>query len=229
MNTSVDRYASVLIITYARTGSTLLQGLLNSIDGYGIRGENYNFIYKLYEAQTCFSEAMKHGDHMAAGAANSDSPVHAFFGIKKQSVCLFQRDCQSLIRRQLVEEGRDIRVFGFKEVRYLEVVDADLIGYLYFLKSVMPNPAFIFLDRDFESVRNSGWWRDANHEDLYGKIAKFKSIVGDFSREHPECCYEINYDDIVGKSAKLRGLYDFLGESYIEQRVNEVLSVRHSF
>ena len=42
-------FDSILIITYGRSGSTLLQGILNSIDGCLIRGENYNAIFYLFE------------------------------------------------------------------------------------------------------------------------------------------------------------------------------------
>jgi len=44
-------FPSVLIITYDRSGSTLLQGILNSIDGCLIRGENNGFCLHLFLAQ----------------------------------------------------------------------------------------------------------------------------------------------------------------------------------
>lgn len=45
-----SRFGSVLIITYGRSGSTLLQGILNSIPGYLIRGENENLMAHFYNA-----------------------------------------------------------------------------------------------------------------------------------------------------------------------------------
>ena len=44
------KFDSVLIVTYGRSGSTLLQGILNSIEGCLIRGENDNFCFALYQA-----------------------------------------------------------------------------------------------------------------------------------------------------------------------------------
>ncbi len=38
---------SVIVITYGRTGSTLLVGLLNSAEKTLIRGENGNFFFNL--------------------------------------------------------------------------------------------------------------------------------------------------------------------------------------
>ena len=44
----IDNKAVVVIITYGRSGSTLLQSLLNSIDGVHISGENGGIINQLY-------------------------------------------------------------------------------------------------------------------------------------------------------------------------------------
>lgn len=39
----------LFVVTYGRSGSTLVQGLLNSIPGYLIRGENRGVLYRLYQ------------------------------------------------------------------------------------------------------------------------------------------------------------------------------------
>ena len=39
----------VFVMTYGRSGSTLLMGLLNSIPGYLIRGENRHAMRHLYD------------------------------------------------------------------------------------------------------------------------------------------------------------------------------------
>ena len=44
---SPPRFRTVNIVTYGRSGSTLLMGLLNAIDGYRIRGENFNCFEEL--------------------------------------------------------------------------------------------------------------------------------------------------------------------------------------
>jgi hypothetical protein len=37
------KYGSILIVTYGRSSSTLLQGVLNTIDGVRVTGENFEF------------------------------------------------------------------------------------------------------------------------------------------------------------------------------------------
>ena len=67
-----------LIVTHGRTGSTLLQGILNAIDGWHIKGENHNFAYGLYlsiQALTKSSEMRLKSD--------PSSPTSPWFGIKE--------------------------------------------------------------------------------------------------------------------------------------------------
>ena len=51
----------ILIITYGRSGSTLLQGILNSISGVLVRGENANMCYHVFYAYQAILEAKKFG------------------------------------------------------------------------------------------------------------------------------------------------------------------------
>ena len=39
----------LFVLTYGRSGSTLLQGILNSIPGYLVRGENRQILFHLHE------------------------------------------------------------------------------------------------------------------------------------------------------------------------------------
>lgn len=43
------RYNHILIITYGRSGSTLIQGILNAIPGVRVFGENGNVFFDLYK------------------------------------------------------------------------------------------------------------------------------------------------------------------------------------
>lgn len=222
-------FNSVLIVTYGRTGSTLLQGLLNSIDGYYIKGENCNFIFKLFESQTRLLRAMEHGNNTSASALNSQGATHPFFGAEKHNLFLFKQDCRLLIKHQLLSVEPTPRVFGFKEVRYIDEIDNDLAGYLEFLKEVFPNPCFLILDRDFDSVKNSAWWKDGDHDILFSKIEKFRSYLSIFCVENSARCFTIDYGDIVIKNDRLKELFTFLGEFYVEDRVDAVLAMRHSY
>ena len=47
----------VLIVTHGRTGSTLLQGILNTIDGFHIKGENKNVAFHLFQSYKSLAAA----------------------------------------------------------------------------------------------------------------------------------------------------------------------------
>jgi hypothetical protein len=44
---------SVFIVTYGRSGSTLLQSMLQTIPGIHLSGENYGALLKLREVSSC--------------------------------------------------------------------------------------------------------------------------------------------------------------------------------
>src|SRR6266542_2209527 len=91
------RFSSVLIITYGRSGSTLLQGLLNSIEGCLVRGENYNFCYGLYRSY----RSLRATHHRYGGRNRSSSPAHPWFGAELLSETRFLDDARRLVENQL--------------------------------------------------------------------------------------------------------------------------------
>ena len=46
----LDCYRYVFVVSYGRSGSTLLQSAINSTPGTQLRGENCNILYSLYRA-----------------------------------------------------------------------------------------------------------------------------------------------------------------------------------
>ena len=52
-------FKSILIITYGRSGSTLLQGVLNNNEGVIIWGENNNMCYHMFKAYKAILKSKK--------------------------------------------------------------------------------------------------------------------------------------------------------------------------
>ena len=67
-------FRHLFVITYGRSGSTLLQGLLNSIDGMLIRGENNNVVVNLFQAHAALSLTKK------KFIKDTRAPTAAWFG-----------------------------------------------------------------------------------------------------------------------------------------------------
>ncbi|UCV16550.1 hypothetical protein [Quatrionicoccus australiensis] len=74
------KFKSILVVTYGRSGSTLLQGVLNTLPNVLIRGENHDFCWGLYLAWKSLIQT-KTGFGM-----NSSSPPHERMVWRSRSV-----------------------------------------------------------------------------------------------------------------------------------------------
>ena len=217
------KFASVMIVTYGRSGSTLLQGLLNSMDGCLVRGENHNFCYGLFRAYDSLRRTRNE-----FGTAAVALPTDPWFGAGALNPGDFLLDCSVAIRRQLLggQDPQGLRCLGFKEIRYTGL--PDLEDYLAFLEHVMPSPAFVFLTREHASVARSGWWRDQSPADVHAELAAFEQRTSAFAAQRGNC-FRIDYADMVNQRQPLEDLFAFLGARYDAEEVRRVLSVTHSY
>ncbi len=135
------KFDSVLIITYGRSGSTLLQGVLNSIEGVLIRGENANMCYHMFQAYKAIIIARKY-------KAKKDNPKpwygntaqNAWFGCEFLNEDNFTSIIKRFVHTSLLGDQKNnskIRCVGFKEIRYtVEDIGDDFEEYLEFLKEL---------------------------------------------------------------------------------------------
>lgn len=219
-------YRSVLIITYGRSGSTLLQGLLNSIDGCVVRGENHNLCHGLFLA---WESLVKTRDMFGKGEPTA--PTSAWFGAELLDEEQFIEDARGLIRNQLqpADQGQ-LLCLGFKEIRYLnsQIGRGRIDLYLSFLARLFPEPAFIFLTRDHAQVVNSAWWKNMDQRSVISSLTEFERDMHHFAGEKP-WTYFISYEDMVNGSSRLKGMFDFLGAPYDEEKIRGILETPHSY
>jgi hypothetical protein len=216
----VMNFKSILIVTYGRSGSTLLQGILNSIDGCVIRGENYNFCWGLFESYRSMIRAKRF---------NGDSPQSPWYG-SDWDESLFLNRISKMMRELLVGKGIDkdeVSCYGFKEIRYADLAEEEFVAYLDFLKKIFPNVAFIFNTRNLADVVRSGWWRRLNPEASLVTLRKAERMFQAYMSTHDNC-YHIEYSDMVTQSSRLIGMFDFIGARYSREKISEILSIPHS-
>jgi sulfotransferase family protein len=221
-------FDSVLIITYGRSGSTLLQGLLNSIDGCVVRGENHNFCYGLYLAY----QSIKKTRQDFGKNAGTLAPTSSWFGAALLDERRFLQDARSLVYHQLLGAGEDgaVKCCGFKEIRYLSksLAHAQFHKFLDFLAELFPKPAFLFLTRDHGEVAQSGWWTKRDKQQVQQALRVFEASLAVYSKGR-NFVFSIDYRDMTQRTQRLRGLFEFLGAPYIEERIERVLATQHSF
>src|SRR3990167_1313579 len=133
------RYKNIFIVTYGRTGSTLLQGVLNSIEGVYVAGKNMGVCYGLYKAYTSLKNAKKMAGNLPS------TPTHPFYGAESINLELFLQGIQSILRQQIVpSEMESPSCWGFKEIRYTTEFlgggdRSRLADYLNFMGKLFPD------------------------------------------------------------------------------------------
>lgn len=160
MRTRPDRLHYLTIVTYGRTGSTVLQAALNGLPGVLVRGENYGALRGLRDYAQALAETADR--HDASG------PAHPWFGSRGLDANAVLDGLRTLVLDTLLRPRRDTRWIGFKEVRYEpgHFADVDeLLGYLLFLDALLPGIAYVVNVRSAEQVAASGWWPD-HHDPL---------------------------------------------------------------
>jgi hypothetical protein len=216
----VDKYRYVFIITYGRSGSTLLLGILNSIPGYRVNGENYNTLYRLHQAHAAISE----GYRMCVGRPKHKLPQSPWYGIHRARPEQFRQELVTSFVTHVLRPGPGDRVLGFKEIRYTKANVPDFPEFLDFLRRSFPDCRIVFNHRKLSAVAKSSWWAlDKNAaEKLAAADERMLEVPADDRHFH------FFYDEIDDSLDHLRALFDFLGEEFDETVTREVLATRHS-
>lgn len=207
----------VLIITYGRSGSTLLMGILNSIPGFCIVGENwdsYKHLVSFYKGMRRVFEQCKDKEQV------STNPWLNRFSLEDlKHAC---RGCMS----NIIDPSGDSGVVGFKEIRYPSHVSSNLGDYLdnlYFITDCK----FVFLTRDLEDVCKSEWHR--NNLNCEHDLKEFEDYVHKYIDEHSyQEWFHLTYEDMC--KGHLKGLFEFLDVHEVNHEVlKAVLATPHSY
>lgn len=156
----------VVILTYGRTGSTVLQAVLNAHDGVYIRGENSNLAVSLFRATTA---ARATSAHATPVPLPSNAP---WFGAGLLKIDGLLEKCRTILRDDVLAAPSDAVLFGFKEVRHTPSHFAsfgEFAAYVAFLDELFPGVRFICNVRGLAATAASGWW--ANDPDASAKLA----------------------------------------------------------
>lgn len=207
----------VFVVTYGRSGSTLLAGLLSSTPGVLIRGENAGALYHLFRFhQTCSREQQERRRTLA--------PRHPQFGIEGYPAGVALADIRALVVDTLLRPEPDSRVVGFKEIRWPK---HDLEEYLQFLRAVFPGASFVINTRDLEEVARSKWWAD--RPDALPELKEVDGRMRSLAERLGDDAFHVHYNDYVADPEHLRGLFAWLGEEYDQRRVREAMSRKYSY
>ena len=143
----------VFVVTYGRSGSTLLQSILNSIDGYKICGENFNALYYLYKTcQMVTNTVEKQGRVERNGVIGAE---RGWMGANEVEYKEFVADMLNSFITRVLRPTPETRVLGFKEIRYSELNYDEFHKFLNFISEHFPGAKFIFNKRKPADVAQS--------------------------------------------------------------------------
>jgi hypothetical protein len=209
----------VVVVTYGRSGSTLLQGILSSVPGVMIRGENGGLVGHLFRFH---DTARTHRERLARPGGLP--PSHPWWGIDGYPDDAALRNLRSLLLETVLRPAADTRVVGFKEIDWTMDRLPDVLA---FLQAVLPGARFVLNTRDLEAVARSKWW--ARDPDALTKLREMERTFVEAIADLGDAAYRVHYEDYVADPGVLRGLFVGLGEDYDEERVRAVMDVRHSY
>ena len=208
----------VFVMTYGRSGSTLLMGILNSIPGWLLRGENRHAMRHLYDFHRSGL-----AERARVDARRASQPTHPWFGIEGFPEAASLRHIRALAEATLLRPEHDTRVTGYKEIRWY---DEDLPDYLDFLRQVFPGARFVLNTRNLEDVAASNYW--THKDDPLGRVQRIEERMLSAAAGLGDAVHRVHYDDYVADPEVLRGLFEWLGEAYDPARIADVLATPHS-
>lgn len=211
----------LFVVSYGRSGSTLVQGLLNAIPGYLIRGENRGSVYRLYQFHQAVEAAR---DEFAETEALT--PRNSWYGIDQYAASSAVARMRSMMLDTLLKPQPDTRVIGYKEIRWFY---NDWERYLTFFRELFPGARFVINTRDHEGVASSKWFTNHPREKVLKQLAGWEEQLDAMATLLGDAAYRVHYDDYVADPKALAGLFEWLGEPFDVAAVTETMAVKHSF
>lgn len=215
----VGEFEYVFVVSYGRSGSTLLMGLLNALPGYRIRGENYNTLYRLYQADAAVTKArdkFSGSDHLL--------PQSSWYGAPRMREHAYRAALVGAFVENVLRPEPGDRVIGFKEIRYTPLHMTDLAEYLAFLGAAFPGCRIVINHRDPAAVARSAWWPNVRDAEQKVRAADERLLAIPADDRH----FHFFYDAIDDGLDNIRELHRFLGEEFDEAAVRAVLGTRFS-
>lgn len=210
----------VFVITWGRSGSTLLQNLLNGIPGYCIRGENNNVLADLANAWASVAESESMRGLRKLGQPTR--PVHPWYGAEAVSPDHLGHILANVFARDILNLPAGTRVAGFKEIRYHTVTQRPMLP-IQFMARFFPKARFILNTRDHAATMKSGWWATMDPQVVARTLRSAETLFDRIAAEFPDRTIRLHYDDYAGRPETLRPLYDFLGEPFDAAQVQAVM------
>jgi hypothetical protein len=210
---SGGRPGYVFVVTYGRSGSTLTQGLLNSLPGTLVRGENSMFLLPLFRAWAGLLEFQeKNGRNARRQGLRS-----AFYGLDQIHGVDFVESTRELAHKALygAVDRSAVEVLGFKEVMWQRIHRSEEEQFFDWFEQIFPGARYVLNTRPLEQVMGSGFWQNRDTdwaEQTIRRVEDMQKFLRDTrpGRTHDTRYEQITSEDPAVQDAQLRGLAEFV-------------------
>lgn len=218
------KFKYLFVITYGRSGSTLLAGLLNLVPGALIRGENHGALNHLYRAVRSAERTQTQ-----PGVRPEDTPADPWFGARSVAPAAFRKELVEAFVRHVLVPPPEASLLGFKEIRFRlgDFTEDEFLDFLAFLREAFERPCFVFNVRRHADVARSAWW--AEERGARAELAELDRRFRLAAARHADISAWVDYDRLLAEPASIGGLYDFIGAEVDEAAVRTVFATPHSY
>lgn len=203
----------VFVVTYGRSGSTLTQGLLNTMPRTLVRGENDLYLLHHYRAWAGVNRVKQ----SFADAGSRKGPKSAFYGIDEVELDRFVSSTHDLAVAQMLgrTSAKDVDRLGFKEVLWHRVEAAETEDFFDWFEQVFPGARYVLNRRDHENVASSGFWQKQERDEVMRAITRVEEIQDHLVATRPDRALLTQYErvtstDTAVSERELRALAEFV-------------------
>jgi hypothetical protein len=212
---SIPARQFAFIITYGRSGSTLLQKILASAQGCHFTGENCDALAGLYASYRSAVAAKRE-----EGAEPRESTGDPWRGAHLINPERYNRKLIAAFIEEIIRPPKGVWLIGFKEIRYFD--HDDLEGYLDYIRLAFAPALLIFNRRNAEDVARSGWWRH-HAADIATKVRRFDERTANYAALHKADTICADYDAYSKDPRELVPLFNRLGIVFSESAIAAIL------
>lgn len=214
------QYRYVFIVTYGRSGSTLLQSLMNSCPGVQIRGENHNALFHLHRALNSATETRKFGRH-----PQTKEPDEPWFGASHVKPVAFEGGVLASFVRNVLAPDPGTDVTGFKEIRYNRsfISKPQFAPYMDFLLTRFPQAKVVFNSRRASDVAKSAFFAERNSTDIADWVAEADHNFAAYNQGSDKTIH-MQYEDYVEDHRLVHQMLDFLNLNWTAEAVERVFA-----
>ncbi|MEO9874020.1 MAG: sulfotransferase [Anderseniella sp.] len=206
----------VFIVTYGRSGSTLLQRIMQTIPGMCFRGENSGALEMLYRSALCASETR---NEFGQWKLPSESPWH---GANLINPTQYSAALAEVFINQILNPGPKQKWIGFKEIRY-DKLDDELFSFLDWIFETFPNPYFLFNTRNHSDVANSAWWAQRDPDKVMTLLEKLDKRFELYHWKRPDRSFINTYEQLTENPQSIEPFFRKMGVPYDGKKIKKIM------